>query len=168
MSNATETDIPIRWLIRCDMVDVLRIESASFDNPWIEDDFLNVMRQRNCNGMVAELAGRVVGFMIYELHKGNLEILDFAVDPRYRRQGVGRQMVDRLKAKLSQQDRLKAKLSQQGRTELRLLVRERNLVAQLFFRSQEFLAVDVLSNEYDDTDEDAYVMRYRLLPEVIS
>ena len=158
MSNATETDIPIRWLIRCDMVDVLRIESASFDNPWIEDDFLNVMRQRNCNGMVAELAGRVVGFMIYELHKGNLEILDFAVDPRYRRQGVGRQMVDRLKAKLSQQ----------GRTELRLLVRERNLVAQLFFRSQEFLAVDVLSNEYDDTDEDAYVMRYRLLPEVIS
>ena len=158
MSNATETEIPIRWLIRCDMVDVLRIESASFDNPWIEDDFLNVMRQRNCNGMVAELAGRVVGFMIYELHKGNLEILDFAVDPRYRRQGVGRKMVDRLKAKLSQQ----------GRTELRLLVRERNLVAQLFFRSQEFLAVDVLSNEYDDTDEDAYVMRYRLLPEVIS
>lgn len=158
MSNATETEIPIRWLIRCDMVDVLRIESASFDNPWIEDDFLNVLRQRNCIGMVAELAGRVVGFMIYELHKGNLEILDFAVDPRYRRQGVGRQMVDRLKAKLSQQ----------GRTELRLLVRERNLVAQLFFRSQEFLAVDVLSNEYDDTDEDAYVMRYRLLPEVIS
>lgn len=158
MSNATETEIPIRWLIRCDMVDVLRIESASFDNPWIEDDFLNVLRQRNCIGMVAELAGRVVGFMIYELHKGNLEILDFAVDPRYRRQGVGRQMVDRLKAKLSQQ----------GRTELRLLVRERNLVVQLFFRSQEFLAVDVLSNEYDDTDEDAYVMRYRLLPEVIS
>lgn len=158
MSNATETEIPIRWLIRCDMVDVLRIESASFDNPWIEDDFLNVLRQRNCIGMVAELAGRVVGFMIYELHKGNQEILDFAVDPRYRRQGVGRQMVDRLKAKLSQQ----------GRTELRLLVRERNLVAQLFFRSQGFLAVEVLSNEYDETDEDAYVMRYRLLPEVIS
>lgn len=107
---------------------------------------------------IAELAGRVVGFMIYELHKGNLEILDFAVDPRYRRQGVGRQMVDRLKAKLSQQ----------GQNELRLLVRERNLVAQLFFRSQGFLAVEVLSNEYDETDEDAYVMRYRLLPEVIS
>lgn len=164
MSNATETKIAIhwltaiRWLTRSDMVDVLRIESASFDNPWIEDDFLNALRQRNCIGMVAELAGRVVGFMIYELHKGKLEILDFAVDPRYRRQGVGRQMVDRLKNKLSQQ----------GRNELRLLVRERNLVAQLFFRSQEFLAVDVLPNEYDDTDEDAYVMRYRLLPEVIS
>lgn len=158
MSNATETKIAIHWLNRGDMGDVLRIESASFDDPWIEDDFLNVLRQRNCIGMVAELAGRVVGFMIYKLHKGNLEILDFAVDPRYRRQGVGRQMVDRLKNKLSQQ----------WRTELQMLVRERNLVAQLFFRSQEFLAVDVLPNEYDDTDEDAYVMRYRLLPEVIS
>jgi len=164
MSNATETKIAIHWLTairrltRSDMVDVLRIESASFDNPWIEDDFQNVLLQSNCIGMVAELAGRVVGFMIYELHKGNLEILDFAVDPRYRRQGVGRQMVDRLKAKLSQQ----------GQNELRLLVRERNLVAQLFFRSQGFLAVEVLSNEYDETDEDAYVMRYRLLPEVIS
>lgn len=164
MSNATETKIAIHWLTairrltRSDMVDVLRIESASIDNPWIEDDFQNVLLQSNCIGMVAELAGRVVGFMIYELHKGNLEILDFAVDPRYRRQGVGRQMVDRLKAKLSQQ----------GQNELRLLVRERNLVAQLFFRSQGFLAVEVLSNEYDETDEDAYVMRYRLLPEVIS
>ena len=54
------------------------------------------------------------------------------------------------------------KLSQQRRQEILLEVRESNLEAQLFFKNLDFLAVRVLRNHYDDTTEDAYVMRYRL------
>ena len=42
-----------------------------------------------------------------------------------------------------------------------LEVRETNLAAQLFFRTQGFRAVSVLRSYYDDTPEDAYVMSYR-------
>jgi len=51
--------------------------------------------------MVAEHDEKVVGFMIYELHKTRLHILNFAVAPQYRRLGIGRQMVTKLIGKLS-------------------------------------------------------------------
>jgi ribosomal-protein-alanine N-acetyltransferase len=144
--------VQIRWLIRRDMPEVLDIERASFQHAWTEEDFLTCLRQRNCIGMVAEHDHRIVGFMIYELHKSKLRILNFAVAPAERRQGVAVQMVQRLVDKLSQQ----------RRNEIVLEVRETNLAAQLFFSKQGFRAVTVLRNHYDDTTEDAYYMRFRL------
>lgn len=144
--------VQIRWMIRRDMVDVLRIERESFDFNWTEEDFLACLRQRNCIGMVAELDGHVAGFMIYELHKTRLHILNFAVSSLSRRLGIGAQMIDKLVNKLSQQ----------RRQEIALEVRETNLPAQLFFQNQGFRAVCVMRNHYEDSCEDAYVMQYRL------
>ena len=144
--------VQIRWLIRRDMAEVLVIERACFEHAWSEEDFLACLRQRNCIGMVAEHDHHIVGFMIYELHKSKLRILNFAVAPSFGKQGVGSQMVRRLVDKLSQQ----------RRKEIALEVRETNLPAQLFFQSQGFRAVCVLRRHYDDTTEDAYVMQYRL------
>ena len=84
--------------------------------------------------MVAEQGEKVVGFMIYELHKTKLHILNFAVHPGWRRLGVGAQMVAKLISKLSSH----------RRTRITLEVRETNLAAQLFFRKQGFKAVRVL------------------------
>lgn len=142
----------IRWLIRRDMDEVLAIERSSFEFPWTEEEFLCCLRQRNCIGTVAELDHQIVGFMIYELHQSMLRILNFAVSPNLRRQGVGNQMVQRLVDKLSQQ----------RRREIVLEVRETNLDAQLFFANSGFRALSVLRNHYDDTLEDAYYMRYSL------
>lgn len=142
----------IRWLIRRDMDEVLGIERGSFQHPWSEDEFLSCLRQRNCIGTVAELDHRVVGFMIYELHKSMLRILNFAVCPDLRRNGIGRQMVQRLVDKLSQQ----------RRREIVLEVRETNVPAQLFFAASGFRAITVLRRHYDDTAEDAYYMRFSL------
>ena len=142
--------VHIRWMIRRDMPEVLAIEHASFDFPWCEEEFLRVLRQRNCIGMVAEQGERVVGFMIYELHKAKLQVLNFAVHPDCRRQGVGHQMVAKLVGKLSSHRRTKIALS----------VRETNLTAQLFYRVQGFRASGVLREQYEDTGEDAYLMQY--------
>lgn len=152
-TQGQEIKVQIRWLIRRDMAEVLEIEQASFDHAWTEEDFLCCLRQRNCIGMVAEHNHEIVGFMIYELHKSKLRILNFAVAPSARRQGVATQMVRRLVDKLSQQ----------RRKEIALEVRETNLSAQKFFHSQGFRAVCVLRDHYDDTEEDAYVMNYRLV-----
>lgn len=147
-----QLDVQIRWLIRRDMAEVLEIERASFENAWTEEDFLCCLRQRNCIGMVAEYEGHVVGFIIYELHKARLRVLNIAVAPSIRRHGVATQMICRLIEKLSQQ----------RRKEIVLEVRESNLSAQLFYREAGFKAFCVLRRHYDDTEEDAYVMRYRL------
>lgn len=150
--HAKKLDVQIRWLIRRDMPEVLQIERSSFASAWTDEDFLCCLRQRNCIGMVAEANHQIVGFMIYELHKAKLHILNFAVAPEFRRQEVGKNMVLRLIDKLSQQ----------RRNEILLDMRESNLDGQLFFRSQGFRAVRVVRNHYDDTLEDAYLMQFRL------
>ena len=151
MSAPYNVSFHVRWMIRRDMAEVLQIEAESFEFPWSEEEFVRCLRQRNCIGMVAEHDDRIVGYMIYELHKNRLHILNFAVTAAGRRQGVGARMV----AKLT------AKLTPQRRSRILLEVRETNLAAQLFFRSQGFRAVSVLRDFYDDTTEDAYVMQYR-------
>jgi len=143
--------VHIRWMIRRDMPHVLAIEQEAFEFPWSEEDFIRCLRQRNCIGMVAEVDDRIVGFMVYELHKTRLHLLNFAVATEWRRRGVGTQMAHKLLGKLSQQ----------RRTRITLEVRETNLAAQLFFRKAGFRAVTVMRNFYDDTPEDAYVMQFR-------
>jgi ribosomal-protein-alanine N-acetyltransferase len=102
--------------------------------------------------MVAELGDRIVGFMIYELHRNKIHVLDFATIPDCRRQGIGRQMVAKLVGKLSSQRRNRIALS----------VRETNLAAQFFFRVVGFRAVEVMREYFQDTGEDAYGMLYHL------
>jgi [ribosomal protein S18]-alanine N-acetyltransferase len=154
-TNRTEKEqvrVHIRWMIRRDMPEVLQTEQESFEYSWTEEDFLRCLRQRNCIGMVAEQGEKVVGFMIYELHKNKLHILNFAVNPGCRRFGVGAQMVAKLISKLSSH----------RRTRITLEVRETNLSAQLFFRKQGFKALRVLRSFYEDSGEDAYLLQYRL------
>jgi [ribosomal protein S18]-alanine N-acetyltransferase len=151
IEQSQEIRVHTRWMIRRDMADVLEIERANFEFPWVDEDFIRCLRQRNCIGMVAEYEDRVVGFMIYELHKTRIHVLNFAVAPAYQRRGVGSQMVAKLIGKLSAQ----------RRSRILLEIRETNLGAQLFFRENGFRAISVLHSYYDDTPEDAYLMQYR-------
>jgi len=149
--------VHIRWMIRRDMPEVLEIENGSFEFSWSEDDFIRCLRQRNCIGMVAEHDERIVAFMIYELHKNRLHVLNFAVRPELRRRGIGSQMMRKLVQKLSNQ----------RRNRIMLEVRETNLPAQLFFRASGFRAVSLLREFYEDTPEDAYLMQFNYVPEVL-
>lgn len=144
--------IHVRWMIRRDMAEVVGIEREAFEFPWSDEDFTRCLRQRNCIGMVAELADSVVAFMIYELHRSRLHMLNFAVMRSHRRLGIGTQMMEKLIGKLSPDRRARIVLE----------VRETNLAAQIFFRSLGFLAISVLKDFYQDSTEDAYLMQYSL------
>jgi len=145
-------NVNIRWMIRRDTTEVINIERASYEYPWTAEELLEILRHRNAIGMVAEHDFDVVGFMVYELHKKKLHMLNFAVHPDYRRMGVGTQMVQKLIGKLSTQ----------RRRDITLHVRETNLAGQLFFQSQGFYAVDIIREFYEEHDESAYAMRYRV------
>lgn len=152
---ADEIRVHIRWMVRRDLQEVLQIERESFEFPWSEDDFLGILRQRNCIGMVAEYNATIVGFIVYELSKNKIQLINLAVDPRYRRLGVGTQLAAKLIGKLNYQ----------SRNRITFEIRETNLGAQLFFRSIGFRVTQILKNFYDEMNEDAYLMQYRYIAE---
>jgi ribosomal-protein-alanine N-acetyltransferase len=146
---ATQTHI--RWMVRSDLSSVVAIEKDVFDYPWSQQEFLIAARQRNCIGMVAERNEEVVGYMVYELHKTRIELLNFAVRPRSQRLGVGSAMIEKLKSKLDYERRNKISLE----------LRERNLDGQLFFRQAGFKCVSILHGWYAVEEESvAYRMQF--------
>ena len=140
----------IRWVTRKDMPAVLRIEDASFREPWTEDDFVKSLQQRNIIGMVAEHRDLVIAYMIYELHRDSIHLLSIAVHPDFRRQGVGTAML----AKLA------SKLQYQSRSKITTMASEINLDAQMFLREHGFRATEVVRDHYHP-GEDAYFFVYR-------
>lgn len=146
---------PVRWMIRRDMAEVLKIERRCFEHPWDEADFTRVLKQRNCIGMTIEVPRLAViaGFIIYELHKNHLRLLDFAIAPHLQRQGYGRRLFRKICSKLVP-DR---------RSRLYFEVRDNNLPAHLFFRSEGCRAMGLLRDFYENPDEDAisFVRDYR-------
>ena len=143
--------VTIRWLLRRDLDQVLDIERRSFDEPWTPKVFTTTMRERCVSGMVAELYGDVVGYVVVWVSpSGEKELINLAVDYDYRKRGIGRKLVECVwsrESKVRGDERLVTK------------IRESNLDAQLFFRACGFQAVDV-DREYFDNDEDAYVMAF--------
>ena len=150
-----EISVHIRWLVSRDMAEVLDIEQESFEYPWSEEDYQRCLRSRNCIGMVAEYHGEVVGYMIYELAKNKIQLLNMATAKQYRRSGVATQMVAKLIGKLTLQ----------RRNRITFEIRETNLPAQLFFRTVGFRATQILPNYYEQMQEDAYFMQYRYTPD---
>ena len=141
----------IRWMVRSDLSSVVAIEKDVFDYPWSEQEFLIALRQRNCIGMVAERNEEVVGYMVYELHKTRIELLNFAVRARSQRLGVGSAMIEKLKSKLAYERRNKISLE----------LRERNLDGQLFFRQAGFKCTSILHGWYAVEEESvAYRMQF--------
>lgn len=155
MSSRSVPALHIRWLTEMDLPDVLEIERGSFDDPWTEEEFRKVLRLRNYVGMVAvtESLGIVVGYMVYGLKPGGLELASLAVNPNFRREGIGRQMIAKLVGKLSPR----------VRKSIDLVVMETNMGAVKFFSQVGFIAIGVLRGFYRETSgEDGYRMVYRV------
>lgn len=146
----TTTTHRIRCLRPRDLDAVLAIERASFHCPWNARDFRVRLRYLRVVGMVAVGEDdEPIGYMIYRLFRGRIRLLNIAVDADYRRCGIGRAMIDKLREKL---------LCQHRRF-LFATVSETNLDGQLFLRAVGLRVIEVLRKYYSTTDEDAYCMR---------
>lgn len=115
----------------------------SLQYPWSEDEFAEALVKTNCIGMVAEADGEFVGYMIYELYKGNFYITNLAVVESKRRHKYGTHLVGLLQSRLHPT----------RRSLLSINVRENDLPTQLFLKSLGFRAKLVKDYYYD---EDSY------------
>ena len=95
--------------------------------------------------LVALCDGRVAGFAVARrLAESEAELLNLAVDPAFRRRGIGR--------------RLLAEVTSNLRGTLWLEVRESNVTARKFYKSLGFLEAGYRPAYYPDSGEGAIVM----------
>lgn len=143
--------LSVRWAILADTDAILQIERESYRQPWSQDEYLAVARERNSVVLVAEHQGRIVGFMVYLLHYNCFEILNLAVAVQSRETEVGSVLFDAVVRRLDCQRRF-----------ITADVNEANLTGQLFFRSVGMRCVQV-SHDHHGSGQTAYLFRYESL-----
>jgi ribosomal-protein-alanine N-acetyltransferase len=141
----------LRWLARGDMEAVVQIERENREYPWQNTDFIEALELRRCIGLIAEKRRQLVGYLIYDLHKTSLEIVNLVVVNSARRNGIGEEFVRFLKEKLT---------PHRGK-QIWTRLREDNLGAQKFLKAQGFRVTTVLGAYYAVGRRDAFLMRFR-------
>jgi ribosomal-protein-alanine N-acetyltransferase len=147
-----EDSTAIDMMKKEDVDQVLKIEQASFSMPWSRNLFLSEFRSPNVsNPMVALLDGPVrtiAGFIVFWLVKDEMHILNLAVAPAYRRQGIARKLV-----------RTAVRLAfRKGAERAFLEVRASNAAAQKLYSRLGFAGTSMRREYYDSPVEDAVVM----------
>ena len=132
------------------MREVLPIERSSYEYPWGSREFGLAIKSNW--GMVAEVDGAVVGYLIWERHESRMQLLNLAVAFEHRRRGIGRALVERL-ATLA----FGASVPRMA-----IEVRESQDGAHLFLKAAGFVALNVLRGYYRDSTEDAYVFSRKI------
>jgi ribosomal-protein-alanine N-acetyltransferase len=133
-----------------DLPDLLFIESSSFVQPWSKGDFLSELGKSLPSIFVArgDLESPVLGYICFWEVADEIQMLNLAVHPEYRRQGVGRTLLTFL---LKQAQEKKA-------TKVFLEVRPSNQAALALYRSLGFKALYRRPNYYPPEGEEALVM----------
>ena len=132
-----------------DLPAVHAIERASFAVPWPDDAYRNEIRtNRLASYVVARLGDEVVGFAGIWVMVDEAHVTTFAVDPRWRRRGVGERMLLAL---------LDLSIARHAR-EATLEVRLSNLPARKLYEKHGFRPVGIRPRYYSDNGEDALIM----------
>ncbi|MFC4248550.1 ribosomal protein S18-alanine N-acetyltransferase [Natribaculum luteum] len=142
-------DVVVRQAERADLLAILRIEKASFPQPWPYDAFEGFLGERGF--LVAIEDDQVVGYVVSDVtpnHGRDIgHVKDIAVHPERRGDGVGSAL---LAHSLSV-------LAAQGATSVKLEVREGNAGARRLYRDFGFEGLRRIPGYYDD-GEDAIIM----------
>ena len=135
-----------------DIENVIAIERASFQFPWSTRFFLDELKVDCARSILAEMEGRIVGYVLFWFLPEEVDIHNIAVHPDFRRQGIGRLLLEQVVAAARRQDRLRVTLD----------VRFSNAPAQSLYRSFGFITRGVRKGYYSDNGEDALVMALEL------
>lgn len=132
-----------------DLEEVLRIEAASFSQPWTPEMFQAELTPGTSLALVARSdEDKLLGYLCGSVVGGEFHINNIAVDPRFRCQGIGGKL---LLSALAQ-------ASQHGAKTAYLEVRASNLAAQALYRHLGFTVVGRRRCYYTGPVEDAFIM----------
>ena len=142
----------LRKTTREDMPSILAIEQASFVSPWSVYTFLTALHDRKSCNITARCHGNVVGYCFSLGMKNMVHLLNLAVHPDFRRQGIARRLLDQIFS-FARSD---------GKSYVFLEVRKSNDSAKRLYASVGFTHVNTWRRYYSDSGEDASIMVKRL------
>ena len=132
-----------------DIPAVHRIERASFSVPWPDDAYRNELAtNRMASYIVARTDDAIVGFAGLWVMVDEAHVTTFAVDPRWRRRGIGERLL------LALLDVAVARRAREATLEVRLS----NMPARRLYEKYGFRPVGIRPRYYSDNGEDALIM----------
>lgn len=149
------TNLDIEWATYEDYKQIEKIEPKCFHKPWAMTD-IRKHAQKSRIIKVARICQKVVGYIFYHFNYREIEIDRIAVCQQFRRRNIGSQLVLRLISCLA--DERVATDEIYERKKIITYIRERDLLTQLFFRSNGFVACKTLRDYFEN--EDCYLMVY--------
>ena len=128
---------------------IAKLEKLCFSDPWSEKSVASELNNRLSLWLVALDGDTVAGYVGSQSVLDQADMMNIAVHPDYRRQGIGRDLV------LALSDALKEK----GIRGLMLEVRASNAPAIALYEQLGFIQVGLRPNYYRNPKENALILR---------
>ena len=132
-----------------DINSILNIEKASFKKPYWSESLLKYLFNISTTDSVwiFEVEKKIIGFLIEQRCQNEVNILNVAVEKKYRNNGVGKKIVRQYLSKLP------------NNSIVFLEVNINNFIARKIYTALNFKEFDLRKNYYNNS-EDALIMRY--------
>lgn len=131
------------------VLQIAQLEKMCFSSPWSERSIESELTNPLALWLVAVDNDRVAGYVGSQSVMGEADMMNLAVDPEYRRMGVGKKLVEKL---------IDA-LSEEAVHSLTLEVRASNVGAISLYEKMGFQQVGRRPGYYSNPKEDALILR---------
>ena len=143
----TATQLKIRRLTYSDLPQVIAVERRAFPTPWSLAMFVLELSKPAGVCLAAIHDGQLAGYLICSRYDTVWHIMNVAVNPDLRRQGIATALIDALLARVDD-----------GHAQLTLEVRPTNRSAIALYDRFGFRSAGTRRRYYQDNGEDALVM----------
>lgn len=139
----------VRKMQPADVAQVAELEKLCFSAPWSENSIRSELTNPLSLWLVAVDGDTIAGYVGSQSVMGEADMMNVAVAPAYRRQGVAERLVELLVDKLTVNNV----------SSLTLEVRASNEPAIALYRKMSFVQVGHRANYYTKPKEDALILR---------
>lgn len=139
----------ITKMLKCHVPQIAELEKLCFNDPWSENSITSELDNRLSCWLVAIADDKVVGYVGSQTVLGETDMMNIAIHPDYRKQGIATELISAL---------IEA-LNERGSHSLMLEVRASNEPAKSLYLKMGFDVVGVRKNYYRNPREDALILR---------
>jgi ribosomal-protein-alanine N-acetyltransferase len=141
-----------RPMTKDDLDEVMAIERAAYSYPWSSGFFLQELQVTCARSILAEIDGRICGYVLFWLLPGSIDVHNLAIAPEFRRLGIARTLMRQVVAAAGAQSAPRVTLE----------VRLSNEPAKKLYASMGFVQTGLRKGYYSDDGEDAFTMALEL------
>ena len=139
----------IMKMTQCHVSQIADLEKICFNDPWSENSIASELGNRLSHWLVALDGEKVVGYVGSQTVLGETDMMNIAVHPDYRKQGIATELIETLIQVLKER----------GSHSLMLEVRESNDPAKELYSKMGFELVGIRKNYYRNPKENALILR---------